>query len=106
MSTTENNMTEVFDFYRAAFVRDLKEKIERSAEAEAAGYAPDSLLDGGTIEGDVLGSCDQTAYGETLQNFGWRIGNTEISEAFKDAGSEVYKGIDFDAMIKKIKTLA
>ena len=103
MNTTENNMTEVFDFYRAAFVRDLKEKIARAAEAEDAA---DSLLDGDTIEGDVIGSCDQTAYNETLQNFGWRIGNTEISEAFKDAGTEVYKGIDFDAMIKKIKTLA
>jgi len=103
MNTTENNMTEVFDFYRAAFVRDLKEKIARAAEAEDDA---DSLLDGDTIDGDVLGDCDQAAYNETLQNFGWRIGNTEVSEAFKDAGSEVYEGIDFDAMIKKIKTLA
>jgi hypothetical protein len=99
MITATTTATEMFDYFRAEYMRELKDRLLAAKEDDRLDY----VLRHNQIDGDILTGCDQTAYAATIQNYGWRIGEKEISELFGDAGADVYVPIDYDALIAVVR---
>ncbi len=91
---------EVNEGFREHYLRSLKERLLEKLEEGTL----ESYVDGDTIDGGMLTGCDEDGLSFCQTNYSWR--GVDVIAILRDAGADVYEGIDFPAIVAEIRAAA